>query len=420
MNDPSHTSEEIYDIGLFEAAGIELEYMIVDSMNLDVLPICDSVLHEISGTYENEVYPDGESGFSAWSNELALHVIEFKSLKPVTDLSNIGGLFQKEVTYANSILKKYNARLLPTAMHPWMNPEREFKIWPHGNREIYNTFDRIFGCRGHGWSNLQSMHINLPFMNNDEFVKLHTAIRILLPMINALSASSPFIEGRFSGFYDTRVEVYRTNSIIIPSITGKIIPEPVTGIDDYRDHILSRIYSDLSKYDPDKIISHEWVNARGCIARFERGTIEIRTCDIQECPAADIACAKLIIAILKKLVNEEISTIDEQLNLNTESLYNILLTVIKKGSDTIIDNYEYLRIFGLKKPCTALQFWKTMHELYFFDSIEDSIFLSHIFKYGNLSERIIRAAGETPSKERLFSVYKELSLCLSKGIQYSP
>lgn len=420
MNDPAHTSEELYNIGLFEAAGIELEYMIVDSMNLDVLPICDSVLHEISGTYENEVYPDGESGFSAWSNELALHVIEFKSLKPVTDLNNTGGLFQKEVSYTNSILKKYNARLLPTAMHPWMNPEREFKIWPHGNREIYNTFDRIFGCRGHGWSNLQSMHINLPFMNNDEFVKLHTAIRILLPMINALSASSPFIEGRFSGFYDTRVEVYRTNSIIIPSITGKIIPEPVTGIDDYRDHILNRIYSDLEKYDPERIISYEWVNARGCIARFERGTIEIRTSDIQECPGADIACARLIIEVLKKLVNEDISSFEEQINADTESLYKILISVITNGTSAVIDDTGFLRIFGLKNRCSAAEFWEKMAELYFSDSGEDSIFLSNIFKHGNLSERILRSAGKIPSKKQLFSVYNNLSLCLSEGTQYIP
>jgi len=233
MNEPAQSSEEVYSIGLFEATGIELEYMITMSDTLDVLPVCDRILHEISGSYENEVYPDGNSGFSAWSNELALHVIEFKSLKPIPDLTGAGELFQREADSANKILEKFNAELLPTAMHPWMNPDKEFRIWPHGNREIYNAFDRIFGCKGHGWSNLQSMHINLPFRNNDEFVRLHTAIRILLPVINALTASSPFIEGKFSGFHDMRMEVYRTNSRLIPSITGLIIPEQVTGIDDY-------------------------------------------------------------------------------------------------------------------------------------------------------------------------------------------
>lgn len=420
MNELSHTSDEIYPIGLFEATGIELEYMITDSGTLDVLPVCDRVLYEVSGSFDNEVYPDGENGFSAWSNELALHVLEFKSLKPIPDLIGAGDLFQKEVTSANKILQKYNAKLLPSAMHPWMNPDAEFRIWPHGNRDIYNTFDRIFGCKGHGWSNLQSMHINLPFKNNDEFVRLHTAIRLLLPVINALTASSPFIEGKFSGFHDTRVEVYRTNSSFIPSITGVIIPEPITGITDYRNIILSRIYSDLEKYDPGKIISHEWVNARGCIARFERGAIEIRTCDIQECPGADIICARLIIEVLKKLVYEEVSTLKDQLAPDTFSLFKILTSVIRHGGSAIIDDISYLKIFGLNKPCRAIEFWEKMAGLFFSETAGDSFLLSTIFKYGNVSNRILKAAGEDPAKETLHSIYKDLSHCLSEGIQFIP
>lgn len=420
MNEPSQTSDNLYPIGLFEATGIELEYMITDSDTLDILPICDRVLSEISGSMDNEVYPDGEEGFSAWSNELALHVIELKSLHPVREIGESGLLFQRQVSAVNKLLVKHNAQLLPTAMHPWMNPDREFRIWPHGNRSIYETFDRIFGCRGHGWSNLQSMHINLPFKNNDEFTRLHTAIRILLPVINALTASSPFFEGKFSGFHDTRLEVYRTNSKLIPSITGYIIPEPVLGIDDYRNTILSSIYSDLEKYDPDRIISHEWVNARGCIPRFSRGAIEIRTSDIQECPAADIACASLIIEVLKKLVYEEISSLDEQLIPDSYSMYKILLSVIKSGGSAAIDDMNYLRIFRFKRPCTALEFWEKMAGSFFHDSGSDSVYLANIFKHGSVSARILKATGEKPSLEQLKSTYRDLSLCLAKGIQFIP
>ena len=48
-----------------------------------------------------------------------------------------------------------------------------------------------------------------------------------------------------------------------------------------------------------------WVNSRGATARFDRGTIEIRLLDIQECPAADLAIITLIIQVLKWLVSEE-------------------------------------------------------------------------------------------------------------------
>ena len=79
---------------------------------------------------------------------------------------------------------------------PWMDPERELRLWPHEHSDIYRAFDRIFGCRGHGWANLQSTHLNLPFRGDDEFVLLHDAVRLVLPLVPALAAASPVIDGR--------------------------------------------------------------------------------------------------------------------------------------------------------------------------------------------------------------------------------
>ena len=83
------------------------------------------------------------------------------------------------------------AILLPTAMHPWMDPHTETLLWPHGNRDIYHTYNRIFNCQGHGWSNLQSVHVNLAFKGDEEFGRLHGAIRLLLPLLPALAITSP-------------------------------------------------------------------------------------------------------------------------------------------------------------------------------------------------------------------------------------
>jgi hypothetical protein len=86
--------------------------------------------------------------------------------------------------------------LLPTGAHPLMDPFTETRLWPHEHKEIYNLYNRIFDCRGHGWSNLQSTHLNLPFSGDAEFKKLHAAIRLLLPLIPALSASTPLLDGK--------------------------------------------------------------------------------------------------------------------------------------------------------------------------------------------------------------------------------
>ena len=49
----------------------------------------------------------------------------------------------------------------------------------------------------------------------------------------------------------------------------------------------------------------EWLNARGAIARFGRGTIEIRVLDVQECPQADLAICAAVVEVLQALVAED-------------------------------------------------------------------------------------------------------------------
>ncbi len=83
--------------------------------------------------------------------------------------------------------------------------------WPHEYSPVYEAYDRIFDCRGHGWANPQSVHLNLPLTGDDEFGRLRAAIRLLLPIMPALAASSPVIDGRLTGLMDSRLEVYRTN-----------------------------------------------------------------------------------------------------------------------------------------------------------------------------------------------------------------
>jgi gamma-glutamyl:cysteine ligase YbdK (ATP-grasp superfamily) len=248
---------------LFDGVGVELEYMIVDSATLDVRPVADELLRTFHGTYDTEV----ERGAIGWSNELALHVIELKTAEPVPSLTGLARQFQAEVADALDRLAPMRARLLPTAMHPWMDPHRELRLWPHGYDDVYQAFNRIFDCRGHGWANLQSVHVNLPFGDDEEFARLHAAIRMVLPIVPALAASSPMVDGRLTGLLDTRLDVYRHNADRVPSVAGQVIPEPATSRQDYEARILGPIYDDLAPLDPDGVLRHEWVNGRGCIAR---------------------------------------------------------------------------------------------------------------------------------------------------------
>jgi len=401
---------------LFERFGVELEYMIVDRQSLDVLPITDKVMHAVAGGYESEV----EMGALSWSNELALHVIELKTNGPATSLVGLAADFQRDVARINDILEPLGGVLMPTAMHPWMDPHRELRLWPHEYSPVYESFNRIFDCRGHGWSNLQSSHVNLPFANDEEFGRLHAAIRLVIPLMPALAASSPIVDGARTGILDTRLEVYRHNARRIPSVSGRIIPEPAYTRRDYESGILQPLYRDIAPHDPEGIVQYEWLNARGAIARFDRNTIEIRVLDVQECPAADLAVVGLIVATLEALVAERWCARQAQREWSIEPLASLLLNVMRNGENAVIDNRDFLRTFGLtdRGECTAGELWRHINGSVaaerHLDEQERGA-LRVILEQGSLSSRVLRSLGADASKSGIRAVFERLCACLREG-----
>lgn len=411
MNKPLH---------LFQAYGVELEYMIVDKDSLQVKPISDELLkHELS-----EYGGDFENGMVTWSNELVLHVIELKSTRPESNFNTLGSAFADDIVRINKILAPWNAELMPTAAHPFMNPLTETKLWPHENNEVYAIYNKLFDCKGHGWSNVQSTHLNLPFHGDQEFGKLHAAIRLLLPLLPALCASSPIVDGQISGYLDTRLMYYRTNQLRIPSITGQVIPEPVFSQRQYEQTIYHQIKKDISPFDSENILDPVWVNSRGAIARFDRGSIEIRVMDIQECPSADLAIITLVIETLKALVNEKFASLEDQKEVYTDALIGIFDETIRSGPDTEIYSGEYSSLFGINQFCNPQQLWWHIFNTLIKDG--NSVLmqwepeLSVILQEGTLSNRILKAAGKNPSANAIRKVYHQLNDCLAQNKMFIP
>ncbi len=404
-------------LGLFEGFGIEIEYMIVDAGSLSVRPIADELLKEVAGAYEMEV----DQGALCWSNELALHLIELKTNGPVASLDGLHSAFQSDVNAIDRLLAPMGARLLPGGMHPWMAPD-ELRLWPHEDDVIYDTLHRIFDCHGHGWSNLQSMHVNVPFRDDEELGRLHAAIRLVLPILPALAASSPIVDGAPSGALDTRLTVYRNNAQRIPSVSGRVIPEPVFTRADY-ERLLHGIYRDLAPFDPEGIIQHEWINARGCIARFDRMALEIRLIDVQECPRMDIAIAHAATAAVKALVEEFWVSLEEQQAWTVDDLEPILLATAEQADQATIDDADFLRAFGLPpKPLLATELWQHLLETQIEPRHEHASAardLRLILEQGCLARRIAAAAGPKPSRARLHEVYRRLADCLHHGEAFS-
>ncbi|TVZ28410.1 carboxylate-amine ligase [Gillisia sp. Hel_I_86] len=402
---------------LFEVFGIELEYMVVKSSNLKIAPIVDKLMILKNGSITSDV----SNGKIEWSNELVAHVVELKTNGPTKQLEDLDELFHQNILEINKLLLPEDAKLMPTASHPLMDPAKEMKLWEHHYSEIYSLYNKIFDCRGHGWSNVQSMHLNLPFFGNEEFGQLHAAIRILLPIIPALSASSPIFESKNTGFLDSRMEVYKTNQKEIPEMTGKVIPEQVFNKEDYIKQIFEPINKAIAPFDTDNILDKHFLNSRGAIARFDRNAIEIRVIDIQECPKADIALAVLIIETLKLLVSEELVSLEDQKNWHEDDLFTIFNDVIEDAENTQITNPKYLNLFDVDSECTAGELWKTLYL-----RVQERISPKHrkaiefILANGSLATRILKGIFNDYSRATINAVYSKLVTCLETNNFYKP
>jgi gamma-glutamyl:cysteine ligase YbdK (ATP-grasp superfamily) len=406
---------------LFEVVGIELEYVIVDR---ELRPLCllDEAFRYVHGRPTSELQYK-RVGFS---NELAAHVFEIKTLEPRRSLVQIEADLLEGLRFFASVLReRFDARLLPTGMHPFMRPS-ETELWKRANRAIYATYASIFPIRDHGWLNLQANHINLPFGSEADTVVMHNALACLLPYLPALAASSPVYEGAIGPAVDNRMEFYKVNQRRFPSITGLVVPEYIDSFPDYRRKVFKPIRDSLAGIPGAERLHAEWVNSRGAIMRFSRRALEIKALDVQECVRSDIAITAFTRGALRALVRA-LKT-DGLVLPEHSTLVHDLNATIRDGSRGSV-YAPHLRSDGVGGSGreTARRILETLLDLAkaevadeekdYLGIVEDRI------KRGSLSEQIAHQVrhrakgGDVASAIR--AVYNELAECLDENVPWS-
>jgi gamma-glutamyl:cysteine ligase YbdK (ATP-grasp superfamily) len=393
---------------LFEVAGLELEYPVVDRQ-LEVQHLVEPLFRKLAGRPTSDL----ETAGCGFSNELADHVFELKTAKPQRNLQKAEAILYGGVRKVSRVLEKdFGAQLLPTAMHPWFDPA-EGRTWKRSGRRIYETYAWLFDLKGHGWMNVQSCHINLPFGTEEETAALHNAIACLLPYLPALTASSPIVEGAFGPDVDNRLSFYRGNQRRFPSVTGDVIPEYMSSRRQYKREVLGRIYAELAQLPEAALLRHEWMNSRGAIVRFMRSAIEIRILDTQECVRMDVACAALVIATLKGMTAKVLS--GEWKLPDRAALIADYNATVHGGGKAAVEAPHVKAWLGAPRVRSAAEALRLLA-----DSCAETgdylpLALARL-EQGNLSERIRRRlarGGKTgPSRDRVRGLYAELAECL--------
>ncbi len=280
----------------FEVCGIELEYPVVDR-DLNAV----SRVEEAFQAFEGRPTSDVDLGVVGFSNEIMDHVLEVKTLVPLRSLAQTEEFLVEGVQrFCTFLWRRFEARLLPTGMHPWLRPARA-RLWRRSNARIYKTYERLFPVHSHGWANVQASHVNLPFGLDHEAVAMLNAASLLIPYLPAIAASSPLVEGELQPAVDNRMAYILGHQTRVPESCGDLVPEYCASVRQYKREILGGMYRALDRLPNARAIRGEFFNARGAVFKFSRRALEVRVLDMQECVRMDVAIAAFVRNALKDL-----------------------------------------------------------------------------------------------------------------------
>ncbi len=348
----------------------------------------------------------------SFGKEMQLHVMEVRANSPFQSPEVFEETMQNAVSTLSGFLEeKFGAHLMGTGMHPLLRLE-ETRVWPHRHRKIYEEYGKVFNLKQHGWLNIQSYHLNLPYRGEADGVILHNLLINLCPYLPAVSASSPIYEGEMGVNVDNRLAFYKLNQKEVPSVSADVVPEYVASFENYRKDVIARYSGDLAQAGiSNTLLLKEWVNSRGVIFRFDRKALEVRVMDEQECVKSDVALSCFVRAVLRGLLSKPPELLPHR------DLVSDFNAVLASGL-----NAEVSSPYG---P-TARQVCRHFFDVAFESAEgEEKKYLPLVQKRiegGNLSDvirqNVLKKAQRTDLTEAIVSVYSTLIKCLATNQPY--
>ncbi len=175
--------------------------------------------------------------------------------------------------------------LSATGAHPWA-PWQDQRII---DTEHYRRVEE--GLKYVAWrNNTFSVHVHVGIRGADRAVAICDRMRPVLPELLALSANSPFTEGRDSGLHSVRTQLFTK------SFPRCGIPEPFGDFATYADYV------DFL-FKTNSIVEHTqlWWSVR---PHHAFGTVEVRICDAQSTAEESSALVSLIVACVAQAALE--------------------------------------------------------------------------------------------------------------------
>jgi carboxylate-amine ligase len=173
-----------------------------------------------------------------------------------------------------------------TGTHPWSDYRQQHII---DTKHYHRVED---GLKYVAWrNNTFSLHVHVGVRGADRAVRVCDRLRPVLPVLLAISANSPFLDGSDSGLHSARTQTFTK------SFPRCGIPDVFGDWNAFADYIAFLIATrSIVEY------TQVWWSIR---PHFSFGTVEVRICDAQATAAESDGLAALIVACVAQAARDE-------------------------------------------------------------------------------------------------------------------
>ena len=258
---------EVFEASNDFTVGIEEEFAILDPDSLDL----DHRFEELRDAAQDDpVLAESVAG------ELIKSEIEIRSGRGETFADAVAK--QRDARSRLFALAARHGTLLGAAgTHPWSPWQEQQIIDTEHYRRVQDSLQYV------AWrNNTFSVHVHVGVQGAERAVRVCDRLRPVMPELLAISANSPFLDGRHSGLHSARTQIFTK------SFPRCGIPDAFGGWQAYADYIdfLVRTRSIIE-------FTQVWWSVR---PHHSYGTVEMRICDAQASGADSTMLAALITA----------------------------------------------------------------------------------------------------------------------------
>jgi carboxylate-amine ligase len=268
-------AREVFETSQDLTVGIEEEWALIDPATLELVPRFDDLR---TASQDDPVLGEAVAG------ELISSEIEIRSGRG-EDAAHARSLQREARRRLFALADAHGVGLASTGTHPLSDYRRQHII----DTDHYHRVEE--GLKYVAWrNNTFALQVHVGVRGADRAIRACDRLRPVLPLLLAISANSPYIDGRDSGLHSGRTQTFTK------SFPRCGVPDPFGSWQAWSDYVelLVRTGS-IVEY------TQLWWSVR---AHHAYGTIEVRICDAQTTgPEAD-GLAALIVACVAQALRE--------------------------------------------------------------------------------------------------------------------